>query len=366
VSNLRKITLKGVSICLLLVCNIVAGYGQNTFTNTFIADSRPSEMLYLGLTQTKDSVSGSLTIVTPDGKGRTKSNTLSLRGTTDGDSITLIADKLFENLAINGRKQGETVVLMFPTNSGNISNVIFTPTTQNNYNLLLKKWQEELTVIHNVKEIQTKLADTKRQEELAAISKEKESLTKFADTLFNDINLYTTTGIKYDIDDIQSALDDEKTALRSLEIHLADLRQHALIRPMTCYQAYQVVGYDFNQTLGYDYSQSLGLANNQFTNAIARLEKRLSNVEPLVEKTREDAQNFDRAIKNSKYPIPKLRTMPKDELKGLELYQALSASAHDNLPTFKITHTDNLNKAKKIMREGEIILNKTQSLVRCS
>ena len=363
---MRKITLQLVSLCLLFACNIVTSYGQNTFTNTFIADSRPREMLYLGLTQTNDSVSGSLIIVTPDGNGSTKSNTLSLRGTTDGDSITLIADRILEKLTINGRKQGERVVLMFPTNSGNISNVIFIPTTENNYNLLLKKWQEELTVTHKDKEILTKLADTKRQEELAAISKDKESLTKLADILFNDINLYTTTGIKQNFSDIKSALNDEKAALRSLEIHLTDLQHHASIKPMTCYQAYQVVGYDFNQTLGYDYSQTLGYANNQFTNAVARLEKRLSNVEPLVEKTGHDAQNLDRAIKDSRYPLPKLRAMPKDELHGLEQYQTLATSAHDDLPALKATHTDNLNKAKEIMREGEGILKKTQALMRCN
>lgn len=340
---MRKITLLGAFLCFLLVCNIAAGYGQNKFTGIFVADSRPREVVYLGVTQTGDIVSGSLVIVTPDGYGNTKSNTLPLRGTTDGDAITLTAERLFQDLVINGRKQGKTVVLMFPTDSGNMSTVTFLPTTDRDYNLLLNRWQEEL----------------------AAIYKEKESLTKLANTLADDINAVKSTGIKRSLADIKSALDDEQSALHDLENDLAELKHDASLRPMTCYQANSRVGYAYNSRMAYSYSSRLGYAHDKFMVRLEELEHRLSNVEPLVTKIRQETHALDQAIKESKYSLPKLNAKPGDEAQVLIQYQALAASARNELPLMKAAHSDILNKAKGIMREGEAILKKTQASVRC-
>lgn len=338
-----KITLPGVFFCLSLVCNIVGGYGQNTFTGIFHSDSRPTEMLYLSLTQTGDIVSGSLIIVTPDGNGSTKSNTLPLRGTTDGDAITLTADRLFGDLVINGRKQGETIVLMFPTDSGNISTVAFAPTTDVDYNLLLSRWQEELAAIH----------------------KESKRLTKLATALSGDVNAAKSTGITRNLTDIRSALDDEASALQHLEDNLAKLKYEASLRPMTCYQANSKVDYDYNSRMAYSYDSRLGYAHDKFKARLEELEERLSNVEPLVTKIKQEARALDQAIEDSKYPLPNLDIMPGDEAQALEHYKEVAASARNELPVLKATHSDILNEAKGIMREGEGILRATQASVRC-
>jgi len=340
---LRKITLLGVFFYLLLACNVVACYGQNTFTGVFTADSRPREMVYLSLTQTEDTVSGSLIMVTPDGYGSTKSDTLPVRGTTDGDAITLTADKLFGDLVINGRKQSGTVVLMFPTDSGSISNVVFMPTTENDYNLLLKQWQGELAAIH----------------------KEKEAIMNLASGLSEGINAVKSTGIKQNIDDIKSALDDEQSALDDLNNDLAELKDDASLRPMTCFQANSKVSHDFNSRMAHSYNSRLGYGHDKFMTNLEELNKRLSNVEPIVTKITQQSRALYQAIEKSNYPLPKLNVMPGDEKPLLEQYQALAASARNELSLLKDAHSKILNKAKGLMREGEEILKTTQESIRC-
>lgn len=209
--------------CLISILNLLTGCSQNNFTGTFIADSRPHEILYLALIQSKDTVSGSLIIVKPDGNGSIDSDTLPIRGTADRDAITLTADGLFGNLIINGKKEGRNIVLMFPINSGSISNLTLEPTTVNNYNVLLKQWQKELYAIHI----------------------EKETLTELARDLSHDINEAKHTEIKDNLADIKSALDDERSALHDLESDFAGLKQDASLRPMTCAQARSLVSHDY-------------------------------------------------------------------------------------------------------------------------
>ncbi|MBP6367098.1 MAG: hypothetical protein KBA82_12470 [Nitrosomonas sp.] len=351
---LRKLVLFGIFFYLLMISNLAASYGQSLFTGSFLADSRPHKIMHLVLTQTKDSVSGSLIIVMPNGRGSTKSNTLILRGTTDGNAITLISTKFLEDSVINGRKQREKIMLMFPTDSGSISNVTFLPATGDYYNLLLKQWQEELAAIHK-----------QQQEELNAIQSEKQKLTKLAETLSDAINTAKSTRIKQNLDDLKSALEDEQFALQDLEDDFAELRGNASLRPMTCYQANSVVDYDYNSRMAHSYDSRLGYAHNEFMNQFEELEKRLLNVEPLATKIKQAAHALDQAIKDRKFSLPNLSVMPGDEKQVLEQYQVLATSASNDLLSLKAAHSGILSKAKEIMREGEKTLAKTQALVRC-
>ena len=351
---LRKLVLFGIFFYLLMISNLAASYGQSLFTGSFLADSRPHKIMHLVLTQTKDSVSGSLIIVMPNGRGSTKSNTLILRGTTDGNAITLISTKFLEDSVINGRKQREKIMLMFPTDSGSISNVTFLPATGDYYNLLLKQWQEELATSHK-----------RQQRELTAIQSEKQKLTKLAETLSDSINTAKSTRIKQNLDDLKSALKDEQFALQDLEDDFAELRGNASLRPMTCYQANSVVDYDYNSRMAHSYDSRLGYAHNEFMNQFEELEKRLLNVEPLATKIKQAAHALDQAIKDRKFSLPNLSVMPGDEKQVLEQYQVLATSASNDLLSLKAAHSGILSKAKEIMREGEKTLAKTQALVRC-
>lgn len=351
---MRKLALFGIFLYLLTISNLAVSYGQSLFTGSFLANSRSHEIMYLRLTQTKDSVAGSLIIVTPDSRGSTKSNTLVLRGTVDGNAITLISANLLGDSVINGRKQREKIVLMFPTDSGSISNVTFLPTTEDHYNLLLKQWQEELATSHK-----------RQQRELTAIQSEKQKLTKLAETLSDSINAAKSTRIKQNLDDLKSSLDDEQFALQDLENDFAELRSNASLRPMTCYQAHSIMDYDYNSRMAYSYHSRLGYSHNKFVTQLEELEKRLLNVEPLTTEIKQMAHALDQAIKDRKFSLPKLSVMPGGERQVLEQYQVLATSARNDLPPLKAAHSGILSKAQEIMREGEKTLMKTQALVRC-
>jgi hypothetical protein len=259
--------------------------------------------MYLALTHTRDGVSGSLTIVVPDKKEGTHSRTLSLHGDTDGNAISLSA----ENLIFNGRKEKDSILLMFPNDSGIISTFKFSPGSEKEFNEAVTKLRQLI------------LAAIRADQETEKHKKsEKDKLTELAGALENDVLAIKRTGIKADLDDIASALNNEYLAVRQLEEHLAALQRDTSVRPMTCYQAYQTVGYDFNQTLKYDYEQTLGYANSQYKDAIIRLEERLSGVEIIVGKIKQEAQELNQAVKQSKFPLPKLDIMPGDESGALK------------------------------------------------
>lgn len=272
--DLRKPKL-AVFSCLILISNFLSGCSQNNFTGTFLADSRPHQILLLNLIQTKDTVTGSLIVAKPNGNGGMHSDTLPIRGTTDGNVITLTVDRFFEDLVINGKKEGKDVVLMPPVDSGKISRLTAKPTTENDYNTLLNQWQAEF----------------------AEISKEKEELAKLDKALFNDTNAIKNADIKGEMLNIKSALANEQSALHELENNLDKLVHDALIRPMTCYQANQVVKYDFEQVIGYNYKQNFQYANNQFQTALQRVEEELSNVESMSIKIKKVEINLFRLYK---------------------------------------------------------------------
>lgn len=343
--------MKGLSASVLLCLLFsTASYSQSRFTGTFMADLKLEGVMFLVLTQTQDSVSGALTIVAPDKKEGTRSHTLSLQGHTDGDTITLTT----EGPVINGRRQGDNITLMFPSNSGIISTAKFAPSSEAEFN-------RAVITLHDLLLAAIKVDQEVERQKL----QEAEKITSLTKTLANDISAIKATGIKQDIMDINSALDHEHSALHQLENDSTRLQRDASVRPMTCYQAYQTVGYDFHQTLGYDYNQKLGYANNQFQTAANRLEERLSRVESMVEKIKKEAAQLDQAIKVSRYSLPKLKVMPADAATAIAEYQALAHSAHKQLPSFKATNGDIVSKAKEIMQEGKVVMEKAQSLVTC-
>lgn len=313
-------------------------------------------MMYLALTQTKDSVAGSLIIVTPDNRGSTKSRTLMLQGTTDRDAVTLISTRLLDDsVVINGRKQRDKIMLMFPTESGKILNIAFFPVAEDHYNQMLKQWQEELDANYKL-----------QQAETVASQNEKQKLVKLANTFSDAINTVTSSLINQNFRDLKFALEDEQFALQNLENDLNDLKRNASVRPMTCHQANSVVSFDFNSRMAHSYNSRLGYAINTYLSRLEELEERLSNVESLSTETREKSRQLAAAIQSSQYPLSKLRASPGDEEEVLAQYQKQADSIRHELPFLRAAHLDILGKAEEIMKEGELILEKTQALIRCN
>lgn len=346
---MKVIAIMGISICLFAVA-MTNAHGTNMFTGGFVADNRPHSIYYLKLTQTRESVSGSLMRVTPNNKGSTQSTIRQLTGTTDGASITLISNQLFEKLIINGVKDGKSIVLAFPNDSGSLVNITFKPGTDTEYNSMLKQWQIELSAI---------------QIERDSINSEHRHLRKLSETLAEEIKRYKGSTIKADIDRIKSALNDEIHYYNDLEMYFADMAHDASVQPMSCHQAHGVVVSAFNSALTYQYNRLIGYNYNEYIVETNQLEQKLSNVDIFIEQTSQVAREFEQSIKNHKHPLPNLSVLPRDEIPVINQYRQLVDSARQELNTMKTIHSDILNKARKLMVEAEALVNKTVSLVRC-
>jgi hypothetical protein len=327
---------------------------ENRFTGTYMTDAHPHKMIYLALTQTQDSVAGAMTIVTPNHKGGVDSQTVPLRGTSDGNSISLIAEQFLNNLAITGQKKGRTIALTFPSASGDLATLSFAPASENDFNAAVIKWRQSLFAMHS------------NQERLKARQiNEHQKLEKLARSFYDNVRAIKGTGISDDLIQAKSALQNERLALKEIEEGLAQLKRDTSLRPMTCHQAYQTVGYDFQQTMEFSYKQTLGHANSQFQSAVIRLEKRLSHVDSMTEQIRKNASELQEAIRISKFPPPRLSISPGEEIAPLEQYQTLARLSKEEVPALKTQNEELLNKAKEIMREGKDVMETAQSLVRC-
>ena len=89
------------------------------FTGTFVAETKlegadgldaaelptTRALYYLSLTQAGNAISGYLTIATPNGRGSTQSQTISVQGNADGGAVTLVAS-FRENVSITGHRIG--------------------------------------------------------------------------------------------------------------------------------------------------------------------------------------------------------------------------------------------------------------------
>lgn len=122
------------------------GAGPSRFTGTFMADDRPSYLHYLSLTQTGDMVNGYMIQVQPDQMGSTQGENISVHGNVDKDAVTLMAKSFLElaNVTMTGRRDGEQVILTYPTNSGTVASLVFVPASQNKFNEVVSVWQKQL------------------------------------------------------------------------------------------------------------------------------------------------------------------------------------------------------------------------------
>ncbi len=306
--------------------------------------------MFLTLVQTHTSVSGSLISVYPDNKQGTQSNISSLRGETDGKMLTLRDG----SLVINGKKTGSVISLNFPNQSGLISTITFNPGTETEFNELVAKLRDtRLSQIAINKEIGRK-AENERQQ-----------LAKLANALYSDVTAIRNTGIKPDLESMRSSIKDAYSAIKDIEVHLAELKHEASVRPMTCYQANKTVKYVFEQTMRYDFSRTLGYAANNFKIDFQRLEERLGRVSGIETKINQEANDLKQAINMAKFAVPKLMILPGEEQAPLKQYQELATSARKEMTNLQQKFDYAISRAQELMKEGQQVMTAAQDLVRC-
>lgn len=324
-----------------------------TLTGIYIADNRPHELLYFTLIQSKDELNGSMVQVQPNAKGGTTSSSHTVSGTVSDGLFVLRTKLLFNELVFNGKVQNGQVQLSYTGPSGRQNTLTLQPADEQKFNQLLAAWRNDLA---GAAAVQAKINDAKEAE--------RKHLEALSDTLARDIRAIQMSGIENDIRNIADALADAKRALGSLSSNLERLKADAAVRPMTCYQAYQTVAYDFNQTMGFDFNQSLGSAINQYRFSMASMRTRLNNGENILKQVPEHAEALRAAIASSKFGI-RVTPLPQEADAPLAKYKEIMEKARGNMPGWSAESETIVGEAKALMREGRDVMAGAQALVRC-
>lgn len=118
------------------------GTGSVGLMGGYLLDARPEALLYLSLAQTGQTISGYMIAVEPDTDGTLMSEQFSVEGVTDGTNVTLVIGDWFSGqLTMSGSKEGDDLVLSYPTSSGAIETAIFVSTSSDTFNQALADWE---------------------------------------------------------------------------------------------------------------------------------------------------------------------------------------------------------------------------------
>ncbi|WP_143164445.1 hypothetical protein [Lampropedia hyalina] len=109
-------------------------------TGQYLADLRPSDMLYLQLIQVGQDIQGSMLFVSAKKRGEIESAQLGVRGIIDADMMTLTLSP--SGSILQGRKKGRSISIDFPSD-GQIVTLLFTPTDAKFYSELVAAWKNE-------------------------------------------------------------------------------------------------------------------------------------------------------------------------------------------------------------------------------
>ncbi len=127
---------------------------SGNLTGTYVLDARPTQLVYLSLTQSGPIVSGYAVIVEPTTDPEVAdvltSQTLAVEGTATESSVTLnMGDWVSGQITMTGSKQDGALILTYPASFGEIGTVILQPASPNTFNRAMSEWRSNL-VAENV------------------------------------------------------------------------------------------------------------------------------------------------------------------------------------------------------------------------
>ncbi|MYM41360.1 hypothetical protein [Duganella qianjiadongensis] len=336
-----------------LLLLILGPVSAASLSGTYIGDSRPQALYFLTLVQTRDAVTASLIDVSPAGSGETKTDSIALSGGISDDLFTLRADRWWSGQVFSGKTQNGRIILSFPTQGGALGTITFVRGSEESFNKLLATWKEGLQARF-----------TEQQREQKARETEARALNALADKFAHDLRTIRSKDIEIKVKDIQGDLDGERKVLNELSKDLGNLIREAEVRPMTCYQAFQTVGYAFHQTMGYTFKTTLGYEVKNFERNMKALQTLLSESPAVIGNTQEHARALDEAIKGRRFAT-KVSLQPAEADEALRHYRELLEYARSSLEDFQGRNDAHLAEANVRMRQGEEIVRETQASVRC-
>jgi hypothetical protein len=341
----------------LMLAGFVAGpyalTSAATLSGTYLGDARPHALYYVTLIQSKNGLNGSMMEVWSNNKGGTDSTTLSLSGSANDGLLVLTATAFLDKRVLNGKQEGSVLSLSIPMSSGRLTKLVLTPSTDQGFNKALEQWRDSL-----------RLNYAQRQKDGAAREEEARNISALANRLAEALRAISMSELRGDAEAIQSSLKSQRKDVGQLEVDLKNLKKDASVRPMTCYQAHQTVGYDFNQTMGYTYNTSLEYNARNFQRHVDSLEKQLSSSSAAVAQVVEHANSLEAALRVRRFNT-QVSPQPAAADAPLASYQNLVMSTQNNIGPWMAEKKATAEKAAELMHDGQRIAQEAQALVRC-
>lgn len=314
-------------------------WGDSPFTGQFMADIRPNQLIYISIVQVERSVSGLMIIVTAAQNGKTDKATLSLDGVVDNTSLTLREKRFFGDYVLTGRREGESLVLIFPGNDGGITPVTFHEATEFEYSAVLSEWQTNY----------------------AEIYRESSNITNHAKSLAELITQIESTGIPSDLLELSNALSQQKEISESFqELKKQYSKITGFGKSDSCDYVYSNVSTFFYDKLSDLYYSEFQPIDGHFRRTYSRLDERVSNAPVVVTKARESSSLFREALSKRKYPLPELPKLPTDEEKIINTYMELSNSAVMEAESIGSQYVSLADEVREIMQESQDTLTRMQ------
>lgn len=191
---------------------------------------------------------------------------------------------------------------------------------------------------------------------------EQSEIRRLSRSLADGISNVRNTRIPENISTASSAINDKRQYLQEMEQKLREIEVKTSNRPLSCYQAFNELAYDFERALTYIYQRNLGgYVNRIYRKNVEAAQERLNSGGSEILRIREDGNNLQEAVRASKYPFPTLEAEPGSEKKPIADYEAVRASALTRLANLQADNAIIIERSGNIMKQAERVVMETQN-----
>lgn len=316
---------------------------SNEYTGQFVADNRPTELIYLAITQAENNISGVMILVSPNENGGTDESTLSLEGIADGGTATLREKRVFGDYVMTGKRDKEGLTITFPGRDGEVVPVKFTEASNSEYAAKLSEWKQFIADIHD----------------------EHSAILAHANALAELVRQIEGTGIPKDLADISQALSRQEVVSTTILEREKKFRELSNVsRAANCDYVYsQISPYYYTNLEGYFYTDFDPVDAN-YKQAVVDIERRLGNVADVVDMAKEEASSLRNAMSERRFPLPKLPELPADEQHVFDIYVSLASSAKIEIESIKARYSAVAAETGEKMQNSKRLLDTLESRCR--
>ena len=320
-----------------------ASAARSPFAGTFLADNRPHEIIYLDLDGPERSVTGALTLVTVDEDLGPQLDRYDVRGTGDGNTLALAADRFLgrTDTTLTVARTGNRLTLVLPSFSGESVSLPLRPTSADELNELVVAWSAEHDAARRGRD---------------AIAAREAAVTRQADELARALaDVRTSTRRLGDLTaEARIALTDDQIQVQSLAGFVLQLKRDTAAREeppevrCSATRARRLAG-DRVSLEGVFAAQ-----RPKRSVAIDRLDMELATGRRRVAIARERLRLFEEALALA--PSVPVALQPGDDARALEAYDAAAEAARRDVEGFKSSERELRSRSRELVAEGRAAL----------